>query len=150
MKTILFAAVLFVVSTVSAQKFSKVKIYADRDGLVQLFNEGIPVDHGYRKSGQFIITDLSEQDIQRVAALNYQYEVVIDDVKKYYVQQNSYPAQPKNASCSGTSTRCSSASATGPNWPSWRRRSMRAFPEKVRLHHISHIFPAVLAGGTGR
>jgi len=104
MKTILFAAVLFVVSTVSAQKFSKVKIYADRDGLVQLFNEGIPVDHGYRKSGQFIITDLSEQDIQRVAALNYQYEVVIDDVKKYYVQQNSYPAQPKNASCSGTST----------------------------------------------
>lgn len=104
MKTILFAAVLFVVSTVSAQKFSKVKIYADRDGLVQLFNEGIPVDHGCRKSGQFIITDLSEQDIQRVAALNYQYEVVIDDVKKYYVQQNSYPAQPKNASCSGTST----------------------------------------------
>ncbi len=103
MKTILFVALLFVVSTVSAQKFSKVKIYADRDGLAHLFNEGIPVDHGNRKIGQFIITDLSEQDIQRVAALNYPYEVVIDDVKNYYVQQN-FSSQPKNATCPGTST----------------------------------------------
>jgi carboxypeptidase T len=102
MKTILLLALLFIATTLSAQKYSKVKIYADADGISHLFNEGVAVDHGHRKAGHYIVTDLSEYDIQKVEALHYQYEILIDDVKKFYVQQNIQPDVQKNTTCSGS------------------------------------------------
>lgn len=104
MKTMLLAVILLLTTDTFAQKYSKVKIYADQDGIARLFNEGVAVDRGMRKQGSFIITDLSGDDVQRVADLNFQYEVLIDDVRKFYVQQNQSISESKNATCSGGST----------------------------------------------
>lgn len=93
-------ATLFIATNLSAQKYSKVKIFTDETGIEHLFNEGLAVDHGLRKPGHFLITDLSEYEIQRLQELNYQYEIVIDDVQKFYVEQNHTSATPKNTACS--------------------------------------------------
>lgn len=102
MKTILVIVLSVFTTTVSAQKYSKVKIVADNNGLAYLFNEGISVDHGLRKAEEFIVTDLSEDEIQRVRELNFQCEILIDDVQKFYVEQNKGPLVQKNETCSGT------------------------------------------------
>lgn len=105
MKTILVIILSVITTTVSAQKYSKVKIVADNNGLAYLFNEGIPVDHGIRKEAEFIITDLSEYEIQRIKELNFPYEILIDDVQKFYVEQNKTNGiiSLKNETCPGTS-----------------------------------------------
>lgn len=103
MKTILLLVLLFVAGNIYAQKYSKVKIYADQDGISRLAAEGVAVDHGIRKQGYFLITDLSEEDIQQVGSMDFQYEVLIDDVQKFYVQQNQTIFAPKNAVCSAPS-----------------------------------------------
>ena len=104
MKTILVIVLSVFATTVSAQKYSKVKIVADNNGLAYLFNEGIPVDHGLRKADEFIITDLSEYEIRRVKELNFQCEILIDDVQKFYVEQNKGSLTQKNETCSGTNS----------------------------------------------
>lgn len=103
MKIILLIVLSVITTNVTAQKYSKVKIIANSNELGYLFNEGIPVDHGLRKGEEFIITDLSEDEIQHVEALNFQYEILIDDIQKFYVEQNKGTLNLKNETCSGLS-----------------------------------------------
>ena len=88
------------ISVSFAQQYSKVKIYADSDGLRQLAELGVPVDHGMRKQNTFIISDFSEQEIQTIADAGFNYEIVIDNVKQYYAEQNLNPSVfTKNVNC---------------------------------------------------
>ena len=83
-----------------SQSYSKVKIILDNNGLEELSELGIPVDHGIHKSGYFFISDFSENEIQRIADNGFDYEILVDDVKSYYAKQNQLPIfQAKNVSC---------------------------------------------------
>lgn len=82
-------------------KYSKVKIHTDSQGLQQLAELGLAVDHGEYKEGTFLISDFSEDEIQVMEQNGFQYDILIDDVKKFYVKRNEI-ATPKNATCATT------------------------------------------------
>ncbi len=98
--TILILFFLILTSSASAQDYSRVKIYTDELGLQKLAELGLAVDHGTRKQGHFFISDFSSSDIDVLKSNNYQYEILIEDVKKYYVEQNkNLSPVTKNAIC---------------------------------------------------
>ena len=80
MKSILtFLLILAITPYVSAQKYSRVKVLADDQELRQIADLGVAVDHGIRKKNTFIITDLSEYEIDILNEYGYPYEIEIDE-----------------------------------------------------------------------
>ena len=92
-RRLLFVSAALIISTsfISAQvqKYSRVKIYTDDKGLNQLLEAGVGIDHGEYKKGQYFISDFSANDISILQSLGTTYEIVIDDVSKFYVDQNN-------------------------------------------------------------
>mgnify|MGYP002346655888 CR=1 FL=1 len=99
MKNYIFFITFIVISfNLFSQKYSKVKIFANQEEIGKLLKEGIPVDHGQRKIGQYIIND-----IQKLISLGYNFDVIINDVKKHYVTQNLDVNSEKNSACTNNS-----------------------------------------------
>lgn len=80
------------------QKYSRVKIYANDSELHQLIAAGLAVDHGEHKKGIYFISDFSAGDINILKANGAKYEILIDDVSNYYIDQNKTGLQPKTES----------------------------------------------------
>lgn len=95
-------------SGVKGPKYSRAKIfYKSPKGLLLLASHGLPVDHGSHKKGIFIESDFSENELNIARSLGMNVEVVIDDVKQFYVERNksgSPKSQLKNASCLASSS----------------------------------------------
>jgi hypothetical protein len=87
--TILFALVVSAL-LVSAQtaRYSKVKVYAGANQLIQLAKAGIDVTEGTLKPGAYLVSDFSEAEIAKIGSLNLDYEILIEDVVKYYRDRN--------------------------------------------------------------
>ncbi len=83
-KLLLILSVVVLTSLNAQQKYSKVKIYANHQQLAQIGQLGIAIDHGEIKQNTWYITDLSEQDLLKLQANGFSYDVIIDDVSKYY------------------------------------------------------------------
>jgi len=89
--------------------YHRARIYYDGPkGILLLANQGLAVDHGRHKFGVYIESDFSENDIQKAKMLGMKVEIQIQDVKKFYVDQNkgidkSTPSE-KNSSCSGSTS----------------------------------------------
>jgi hypothetical protein len=74
---------------VAAQtQFSRVKLFANRDDLANLASRGLGIDHGVFKAGVYVICELSEAELAIVDAAGIRYEVMIQDMTKYYVERN--------------------------------------------------------------
>ncbi len=109
--------ILFLLSTLTlgffsySQKFSKVKIFTDANGLQQLANEGIPVDHGVWKENTFFISDFSDVELNKIQEMGFQTEILIDDVVQYFLDANhgKLTGETKNATCSGSGSSGSGA-----------------------------------------
>jgi len=69
--------------------YSKVKITLTKMGLLNLSKLGIPVDHGEHKSGQYLITDLSEDEISLLVKHKIKHSIIIQDVSEYYQSRNN-------------------------------------------------------------
>lgn len=91
--------------TIFAQDYSRVKIYTDVQGLANLSALGLAVDHGTHRPGYSFVSDFSSNDIAILKANGYNYEILIADVQKFYVEQNLNVIEPtKNAICPAGST----------------------------------------------
>ena len=67
----------------------KVKInYNSTFDLVKLANQGVGIDHGLHKKNHFFISDFSESEIEKIKSLEIDYEILINDVTKFYNQRN--------------------------------------------------------------
>jgi carboxypeptidase T len=102
MKYLFFFLVTFSASFLNAQQqelYSRVRIYADSKGLLNLMQLGVGIDHGHSRPDQWFESDFSESDIQIMEENGYEYEVLIKDVQKYYVEQNQQTSQEKNTDC---------------------------------------------------
>ena len=72
------------------EKFHKVKInYNSTIDLVKLANQGVGIDHGLHKKNHFFISDFSESEIEKIKSLEIDYEILINDVTKFYNQRNN-------------------------------------------------------------
>ena len=83
------------------EKFHKVKInYTSPADLVKLANQGVCIDHGLHKKNHFFISDFSESEIEKMLSLNFDYEILINDVTHFYKQRNKLSNESaKNISC---------------------------------------------------
>lgn len=81
--------------TIQTEKYSRIKIYTDEVGIVQLAQAGLAVDHGEMKKGFWFISDFSETEIAIIKEKGFTYDVQIDDVKQFYKDQNK-PEFQKN------------------------------------------------------
>ena len=87
---------LFTIQFFSAQKYSRVKVFANEQELMSLSSLGVPTDHGIRKKGTFLISDFSEQEIEILNTYGYTYEVQIDDVQEFYIGLNAEGTERKS------------------------------------------------------
>lgn len=103
--TILFVLLCAGAFSFAQQRYSKVKIYTDTDGLRQLASLGVPVDHGSYKKNSFFISDFSETQIAIMEANGFQYDILIEDVKAHYHEhvKNAVIDQAKNVNCNNGS-----------------------------------------------
>tara|TARA_R110002072_G_scaffold273058_2_gene433347 strand:+ start:12089 stop:14446 length:2358 start_codon:yes stop_codon:yes gene_type:complete len=98
--TRIISLLFLLVSTISySQNYSKVKIYANSQEMSELASLGLPVDHGERKAGTFIISDFSDEQIEIIKGSGFQYEILIEDVQHFYITQNSLKGSEKNITC---------------------------------------------------
>lgn len=85
---LLLLLVLFSFPSIAQLQWSRVKVYGNQQELQQLAHLGLPTDHGEYKAGHYFMTDLSNEDIAKLEANGYAYEIIIEDVQAYYVEQN--------------------------------------------------------------
>ena len=78
----------FQVKAQNTPGYSRVKINADAAGLAALANLGVAVDHGFSKEDSYFISDFSDQEIEQMRNAGFTVEILISDVKAYYVAQN--------------------------------------------------------------
>jgi carboxypeptidase T len=92
MKKILFLtlAMIFIATIGFSQneKYSRIKIYTDDNGMLKLASLGIPLDNGQIKKGYSYVTELSQSDIKIVTTSGFKYDVLIDDMGEYYSEHN--------------------------------------------------------------
>jgi len=88
-KKILILLIFSIVTlSISAQQYHRAKITYNSSELLQVLEaNGVPMDHGIKKQGIFIISDFSEIELDTARSLGAQVEVLIDDVKTYYAEQ---------------------------------------------------------------
>jgi len=84
--------ILFIFSvnafSLSAQQYHRAKItYNSFEQLQALEAGGVPMDHGIKKQGVFIISDFSEKELDTARSLGVQVDILINDVKTYYSEQ---------------------------------------------------------------
>lgn len=105
MKKLLLTALLSASMLSSfAQDYSRAKIITGSNGLQQLAELGIAVDHGTVKRETFFISDFSAQEIQKIKDAGFTVEILIPDVKSYYQNRNQESHTPtRNTGCPGQS-----------------------------------------------
>jgi len=90
MKIKLLLISIFVVCVISIhaqENYSKVRIYADMNETVSLMNAGIDMENIGGKPGIFIDIELNSKELSEVEKLNLKYEVLIENVAKFYKQR---------------------------------------------------------------
>lgn len=86
----LFVIIFSVAAYAQQAKYSKAKILLDANEktLLNLSRLGLAVDHGESKKNTYFISDFSEREITIAKNNGYTVEILIDDVAKYYADQN--------------------------------------------------------------
>jgi carboxypeptidase T len=85
----LLFCMLSIASYGQVSKYSKVKIYTDGEGLRKLAELGVAFDHGEAKKDVYFISDFSAAEVKIIHNSGTKYEILIDDVSKYYAEQNN-------------------------------------------------------------
>ena len=96
MKNILTVC-LFVFSTslfaqFNPHKHSRVKVYLHETHISELAELGLEHDHGFIAKGKYWISDVSAKELTLLKENNLQFEILVDDVQAWYVEQNKLPA----------------------------------------------------------
>jgi carboxypeptidase T len=69
-------------------KYSKVKVELKAGDLNRLASLGVAVDNGEIKKDQYIIAEFSEREIGIIQQNGFKYEILIDDMAKFYADRN--------------------------------------------------------------
>jgi len=79
---------LFTASYAQQMQYSRVKIYANHDQLIELAKAGINTSEGTVEPGHYLICDYSEKEIEKIKGYGLNYEILIKDVSRYYAERN--------------------------------------------------------------
>ena len=83
------ALAIFSISIFAQQgQFSKVKVYVNESQLTELAKTGVDVTEGYLKKGTFLVSDFSQKELVKIQELGLNYEILVEDVSKFYADRN--------------------------------------------------------------
>lgn len=106
-----------------AEKWQRARIfYQSNEQLALLASQGLALDHGKSKPGVYFESDFTENQLSIARMVGCQVEVLIDDVKAFYVEggkpENLKPKslEEKNTSCTGGGTAGVPTYNTPSNW----------------------------------
>lgn len=101
MKKILFFCILLFTVSLYSQKHQRAKIYYNgTEDFQKLHQLGIALDHGIHKKGFFFISEFSVSELEKIRNAGFAVDVIIDDVKAFFLEQNRNPTEKnKNPSC---------------------------------------------------
>jgi carboxypeptidase T len=80
------------VISVQAQKYSKLKVHLGNKTMSDIIQMGVDVDHGVFEKGNIYISDFSSKDIAILDMNHIPYDILIDDVVQYFLDQNKNPS----------------------------------------------------------
>ncbi|HXD91802.1 MAG TPA: M14 family zinc carboxypeptidase [Bacteroidia bacterium] len=90
----LFFVILFGANSFGQQmQYHRLKIQTGKDGLVKLAKQGIAVDHGVYKKGDYFIGEFSDNEVQLIKQTGLSYETLITDMSTYYANRNMASAK---------------------------------------------------------
>ncbi|AGC75334.1 putative carboxypeptidase [Nonlabens dokdonensis DSW-6] len=92
--------------------YHRAKIYYNSyEQFSQIQEAGVTLDHGYHKKNTSFESDFSVSELQILSSLGISYDITINDVKQFYLDQND-PNSPRYIGPKATlkNARCSSAS----------------------------------------
>jgi len=74
--------------SISQEKYSKIKLQITKDKIQDIVNLGVVVDGNIVYEGDYAILEISEKEVKLLEDNGYKYEVLIDDMSKYYQKRN--------------------------------------------------------------
>jgi len=89
MNNSIITALIFLFALSANAQYKRVKIWGDQSKIQELSENGIAVDHGLVKKDTWFIGEFSETELNLIQSLNVSYDVLIDDMETYYVEQNN-------------------------------------------------------------
>ncbi|MBT8271596.1 MAG: immune inhibitor A [Bacteroidia bacterium] len=143
---IILSSVFYSYSQTSDHTYHRARIYYDdHDQMVELHNLGIPVDHGSQKHGIFFESDFSETEIEIARANGFEVEIRINDVSKYYVEQNKTSTRSaQNGSCDNGSSDYSTP-VNFNVWPSSNFGGFYTYAQVLQeLNDMANLYPGII------
>ncbi len=152
---LLFVAIIISLSCLAQDlKYSRVKIYCGKDRLPALLSLGIAPE-GQIKKDQWMIAELSSQEIEKVKSAGYTVETLIEDLEFYYRDRNEnsgkYPEEhsSKQMNCDATTSIVTPQHFTlGSMGGYYTLAEMLAQLDSMRLHYPSLITVKQVIGST--
>ena len=88
--TLFFSPICFAqeASVPIQEQYSRLKIYTNDQGLLELGALGIDIDHGDYKKGVWFKSDFSASDIKKIEAAGFTYDVIHKDVVAHYMSKD--------------------------------------------------------------
>lgn len=86
---IIFTSLILLFTININAQYKRVKLWADHDRIQELSEHGIAVDHGLVKKDTWFIGEFSVAELNIIQSLKVEYEVLIDDLETFYVEQNN-------------------------------------------------------------
>ncbi len=74
-------------------KYSKIKIYAQSGDLKKIAGLGLPLDFGVTYRNNELTGEFSQNDINKLIKAGVKYEIITDDMSKFYSQRNKKSTQ---------------------------------------------------------
>ncbi len=94
------ATALFCLNT-NAQTYKRARIWLDGKSPLQLSNTGIDLTETFCKKNFFYESDFNESELRKVNAAGFRTEILIDDVQKFYREQNLNGGQKISSAANG-------------------------------------------------
>ncbi len=98
MRNIFFLFFLCLSTLITAQtaplKYSRVKVFLHETHISELAELGLEYDHGVVARGRYWMNDISTREMALLRENDIEFEVLIDDVQAWYVEQNNRPFEP--------------------------------------------------------
>ena len=83
---------------------ARLKISLEGRRLEDLARLGIEIEHAEHKPGYYLISEYSESEQRRIRAAGFAYEVLIPDMTRWFLEQNTpLPALDRGGACPGVS-----------------------------------------------
>ncbi len=101
----ILSILLLLSNNYASENFRQVKVFVNIDELKSIADLGISLEGAHKTNDGGISIFVSDSEFEKLQALGFQLEVIIDDWKKYYSQREKFTDAEKNAQLNQTAAK---------------------------------------------